>query len=223
MCGRFALHTILGELAEFTGLPPGNYGEFSARYNITPGVPIVNAQRRLGPPSLETYTWGFVPRWAKPEGTTRAPINARAEAIATNGMFRAAFREGRSIVPADGFYEWRREGTHKTPYFIRRRDGKPLLLAGIYDRWHAAPEPNHFTCAIITTGANDLMRPLHDRMPVILPRGGVDAWLDPAAPLKHALALLRPAPEELLEAFPVSTAVNRPGNEGAELVERARD
>lgn len=219
MCGRFTLHTPLPKIAEFIGLDYAQHGTMNPRYNIAPGQPIVNVSRRLGSPGFESYWWGLKPRWAKADFKP-APINARAETVASSGMFRAAFREHRSVIPADGFYEWRREGGQKRPYYIRRKDGAPLLFAGLYEEWGKGEE-QRTTCAIITGEPNDTVRPIHDRMPVILPRKAALLWMDPDLELEKAQALLRPAPADLLEVWPVTTAVNKPTNDGPELLGQA--
>lgn len=216
MCGRFTLHTPLPKVAEFVGLDYAQHGTLIPRYNIAPGQPIVNLSRRLGSPGFESYWWGLKPRWAT-ESFKAAPINARAESVATNNVFKAAFREHRSVIPADGFYEWRREGGQKRPYYIRRKDGAPLLFAGLYEVREIGEE-RRTTCAIITGEPNELVRPIHDRMPVILPRKAALLWLDPDLELDKAQALLRPAPADLLEAYPVSTAVNSPQNDSPDLL-----
>jgi putative SOS response-associated peptidase YedK len=144
-------------------------------------------------------------------------INARAETLSEKPAFRTALKRRRCLVPADGFYEWRKEpdGKTKTPMYVRRRDGEPFAFAGLWDVWHTPDGSVVPSCTVITTGPNELMAPIHDRMPVILP---------PAANEQAAAdmtSLLRPYPAEELEAYPVSRRVNSPRNEGAGLVERA--
>lgn len=217
MCGRFVRHTNAAELtrlvgALFQGADPG------PSYNIAPSQPILNARMREGQRVLEPLQWGLVPRWARDERKLH-PINARAETVASNGVFRGGFRDGRTLIPADGFYEWRRTETGKQPYFIARQDGRPLWFAGVADRWHG-PKGTLESCAIITTKANDRVKELHDRMPVILPESVWDQWLAPAAFDGDALtSLLQPCDPSLLTLYPVSRAVNSPANDSPGLIE----
>lgn len=217
MCGRFVRHTNAAELTRLVGalLPAPDPGP---SYNVAPSQAILNARERDGQRVLEPLQWGLVPRWAKDQRKLH-PINARAETVATNGVFRAAFRSGRTLIPADGFYEWRRTEAGKQPYYIARRDGQPMWFAGVADRWRG-PDGTLETCAIITTDANEAIRPLHNRMPVILPEAAWEPWLDAAAFDRDALeAMLRPCDPELLTLHPVTRAVNSPANDNAELLE----
>jgi putative SOS response-associated peptidase YedK len=164
--------------------------------------------------------WGFVPRWAKGDPGKR-PINARSESAAEKPLFRQAFREGRCLVPASGFFEWRKDGPVRQPYYFHRVDGAPLLFAGLQDRWEG-PEGAVETFAILTTRANGLMAPIHDRMPVILDPGAGHAWMDPSPGGAQALLeLLRPCPEELLACHPVDPRVGNPRVEGPDLIRPA--
>jgi putative SOS response-associated peptidase YedK len=142
--------------------------------------------------------------------------------VAGKPAFRAAFRKRRCLVPADGFYEWQKTGDGKQPWYVRDSGGEPMALAGLWELWDPPDggEPLA-SCTIITTGANELMRPLHDRMPVVLDEAGRAAWLDPAAEPQQLEALLAPAPDGILEAWPVSRRVNSPFNEDPSLVEPA--
>jgi putative SOS response-associated peptidase YedK len=154
--------------------------------------------------------WGLVPSWADDPAVGNRLINARAETVASKPSFRAAFRQRRCLVPADGFYEWQKQAGKKQPFYIHLRGGGPFAFAGLWERWQGADEPiESFT--IVTTEANELVRSLHERMPVILPREAYKHWLDPAyAKLEELQALLRPYPAEEMAAFPVSTRVNSP-------------
>lgn len=203
-----------------TGLPTQQLGSFVPRYNVAPSQPVVNVQQRLGTRSMEAYTWGFVPSWARGDKVPKPQINARAETVATSGMFRAAFAAQRSLIPADGFYEWQQVAGQKVPHYVHRKNGELMLFAGIFDR--PAGRTDGWTCAILTCPANELLARIHNgnpRMPVILTSAAVDAWLDPETPLEQLLQLLRPAPDSLLEARPVSSAVNRPQNDGPGLLD----
>ena len=216
MCGRFSIYATAQELADGTLCQRlAGYRE-ERRYNIAPGqwVIVVRPEARERVPVLAQ--WGLVPTWSKEPQAGPRPINARAEGIDTKPTFRGAFRHGRCLIPASGFYEWRTLGQRKQPFFIRPRGGEGLFVfAGLLSVW-AGPEGELVTCTIITTTPNELMAPLHHRMPVLLAREEQAAWLDPDN--RQALALLRPFPSEAMEAYPVSTAVSNPRNDGPELV-----
>jgi putative SOS response-associated peptidase YedK len=156
------------------------------------------------------------PRFTHREGPKLAPINARAETLATSPMFRDAFRRHRCLVIADGFYEWRKDGHRKTPFFIRLRSSRPFALAGIWSLRRSEVGSRSATCAIATCPANELVAKIHNRMPVILPVGARDRWLDPTADESELREMLVPIPAEELEAYPVSTIVNSPDNDSPE-------
>jgi putative SOS response-associated peptidase YedK len=177
-------------------------------------------------PVVRAFHWGLVPSWAKDVKIGSKMINARAETLAEKPAFKSLFRSKRVIVPMDGFYEWKVVPGQKTkqPYFIHRRDGEPLAVAGLWAAWRdktAGPDaPWLHSCTVITTSANATMAPVHDRMPVLLPPAVWQQWLDPDEHDLEALsALLVPAPDDLLVMHPVSTAVNNVRNKGAELIE----
>jgi len=193
---------------------------------------------------LSLVRWGLVPSWAKDLSMGDRMINARSESVASKPAFRRAFGKRRCIVPADAFYEWKKvgEGAHgapgrassgrrapRQPYCIRRRDGEPLAFAGLWEIWRDpaiddadAPDAWVRSCTIITTRANGVLAPIHDRMPVVLDEESWDEWLDPANHDLDALgALLVPAPDDWVEAYPVSTRVNSPRNNDADLVTQA--
>ncbi|HLH74195.1 MAG TPA: SOS response-associated peptidase [Chloroflexota bacterium] len=221
MCGRFVQKLSGEEIARlFAGdLLISGPGE---RYNVAPTQPVlvvVEHDRRV----VTTHRWGLIPSWAKDPKIGARMINARAETLAEKSAFRTVFRHQRCLVPSDAFYEWQRHGTSKTPYAIVRRDGRPMAFAGLWSSWHKPDSDERIlSCTIVTTKANELMAPLHDRMPAILPEDAWETWLDPAfqdiGPLQ---SLLRPYPSERLEAYPVSTRVNSVQNEGPELLARA--
>ena len=176
---------------------------------------------------LDRVRWGLVPSWAKDLSIGSRQINARAESVATKAAYKRAFVKRRAIVPADGFYEWQKlEGKkQKQPWFIRRRDGEPLAFAGLWEIWHDpaigddAPRLRTFT--IITTEANELLQPIHERMPVVLPEAEWDRWLDPSYQDVDALQqLLVPAPDDEFELWPVGKAVNKVDNNGPALLDR---
>ena len=160
--------------------------------------------------------WGLIPSWAKDEKFGARCINARAETVAEAPSFRAAFKARRCLIPADGFYEWQKVDEAKQPHRITMGNGGPFSFAGLWERWTKGPEPIE-TFTIVTGAPNELVRPIHDRMPVILDPADYDAWLearDPAIPS----ALLRPFPTERMRTYPVSTRVNSTRNDDPELV-----
>jgi putative SOS response-associated peptidase YedK len=217
MCGRYTLATAPEALARIFELddPP----ELPARYNIAPTqqVPAVRlvvdegsgaSRRRV----LRLLRWGLVPFWAKDPGIGARMINARAETVADKPAFRAAFRRRRCLVLADGFYEWQRVGRGaKQPFLIRLRDGGPFAFAGLWERWTGPEGEPLESCTLLTTQPNELVAPIHNRMPVILDPADYDAWLDPQLQDPAALRpLLRAFPAEKMIAHPVSQRVNNP-------------
>jgi putative SOS response-associated peptidase YedK len=232
MCGRYAFYTPMEAVVRLFRVSEVHAGEIAPRYNIAPTQesPIVRRSPYLDAPEpgeapreLALARWGLVPFWAKDVKIGNRQINARAETVAQKPAFRAAFRKRRCLVPADGFFEWQKTESGKQPWYIRRIGGRPLALAGLWELWDP-PEGGEplASYAIITTSGNEFMQPLHDRMPVVLTEAGQEAWLDPATPLPDLQALLAPAPEDYLEAWPVSRRVNSPFNEDPSLVAPAR-
>jgi putative SOS response-associated peptidase YedK len=216
MCGRFSLYATAQELADGTLCDRLAGFREERRYNIAPGQWVIVVRPEKGERISEAAQWGLVPTWAKAPAPGPRPINARAEGLETKPTFRGAFRHGRCLIPASGFYEWKTAGRAKQPFFIRPRGGEGILLfAGLLSTW-SGPEGELATCAIITTTPNDLMAEIHDRMPVILGPGDQAAWLDPVN--RQAAALLRPCPADGLEAYPVGPAVGNPKNDRPELI-----
>ncbi len=217
MCGRYTSTAAFDELALRFGITveSGSNEELTARFNVAPSqdVPIITAGAKGR--RLVIAKWGFRPSWGK--NSKLAPINARAESVATTMLFSAAVRDGRCLIPATGFYEWKPVPgqKRKQPYFVRLKGGAPFAFAGLWTPGHLAPP----TCTIITTHANELLVPIHSRMPVILDPDDEALWLDPRciAPIK-VLPCLRPFPSERMEAIPVSKLVSSPDNEGPELI-----
>ena len=220
MCGRYELHTHPAAIALVFGLahPPA----IGARYNIAPmqTIPIVR-QNAAGERELVQVRWGFVPRWSKDPSIGARMINARAETVAERPAFRNAFQRHRCLVPADGFYEWRKGPAGKQPMRIARADGQPFGMAGLYERWLSPEGEVLDTCTILTTQANAHLRAIHDRMPVIVPPDHYARWLDAANP--EVADLFVPAPEDALQAHPVSTRVNAVRNDDAALIDPVED
>jgi putative SOS response-associated peptidase YedK len=221
MCGRFTLTSPSTEVASFFGIddvPP-----LFARYNIAPMQPIATV--RLGADGrreLHEARWGLVPSWAKDPAKGGHAINARTETLAEKPSFRGLLNRRRCLVPADAWYEWRAEGGRKQPYAIRAKDGGLLAFAGLWDVWGGGGVEVLEKATVITTGANDLLRPLHERMPVILPPDAYAAWLDPKGhPFAEVVPLLRAYPDDRLTYFPVGTYVSNARNQGPGCLEPA--
>lgn len=216
MCARFTLHSPAELVARRFGLL--QIPQLDPRYNIAPSQLIaVIGTKAGGGRGLAMFRWGFVPHWAADTKGPR-PVNAKGETIADKPAFRDAFRERRCLVPADGFYEWRTTPEGKKPLFYRLRSGDMMALAGVWDVWRGDTE-KLFTCAIITTPSNELIEPIHDRMPAILPPEDWDRWLSPQEKDPTALLpFLKPYPATEMEAIPVSTVVNSSRHEGADCL-----
>ncbi|MBP7147152.1 MAG: SOS response-associated peptidase [Acidobacteria bacterium] len=214
MCGRFSLTTdpqVLAAAFGIADLPP-----LEGRYNIAPSQPVL-AIRRLAPAEGRTAAWlrwGLVPPGSPDAPGAAALINARSESASTKPAFRRAFRERRCAIPADSFYEWAK-GRRRVPYRIARRDGRPFAFAGLWERSEAPDGEPIESCTILTAAPNEVVRPLHDRMPAILADEHLEAWLDPALDDPARLQpLLRPYPAELVEAQPIDDWINDPRHEG---------
>jgi putative SOS response-associated peptidase YedK len=221
MCGRYTLTSpgeVVAEIFDLVDVP-----EVLPRYNLAPTqeAAVVRIPAPEAPRSLALLRWGLIPYWAKDPAIGNRMINARAESAAEKPAYRESFRRRRCLIPADGFYEWKHLGKLKQPHLIRRRDRLPFAFAGLWSIWRAPDRTASLeTFTILTTDPNDLMRGLHDRMPVILDRRDYAAWLDPANRDTAALqALLLPAPTEGWEALPVSTRVNSPANDTQDCIE----
>jgi putative SOS response-associated peptidase YedK len=224
MCGRYALYGPASRIREQFDLDGGF--DFGPRYNIAPTMKVLVVHPgQHGERLASTYRWGLIPSWAKDVTIGAKLINARGETVAEKPAFRAAFRRWRCIVPASGFYEWKpvQEGsrTIKQPYFIRPQDDGDLFgFAGLTERWVSPEGEEVLTCCIITTDANELMMPIHDRMPVILAPNDYGAWLDPGNPDVDGLrASLGPAAADGMIAYKVCRAVNSSRGDSPTFVE----
>lgn len=218
MCGRYTLTSApeairaLFRYAERPNFPP--------RFNVAPTQPIAVVRLVEGKRQFALVRWGLLPSWVKDPRAFTLLINARGESVNDKPAFRNAMKYRRCLIPADGFYEWQARGGRKQPFYIRARSGEPFAFAGLWETWMGPNGEELETAAIVTTVANTTLAPLHDRMPVIVPPEAYDIWLDGAAvDAVTASALIAPAPENLLEAFPVSTDVNRTANDNAKLIE----
>ncbi|MFZ5915305.1 MAG: SOS response-associated peptidase [Chloroflexota bacterium] len=219
MCGRFTLITPTAELAEQFTLPEAP--TLPPRYNIAPGQPVATVRQAPSGSGRELVMmqWGLVPSWARDLKIGSRMINARSETAAEKPAFRSAFRRRRCLVLADGFYEWQHREHGKQPFYIRLQDGRPFGLAGLWEYWEGA-EGALESCTILTTTPNDLMRPLHDRMPVILSPEHHDLWLDAAVQQTERLQpLLAPYSSQNMTAYPIGAWVNKPANEGPRCIE----
>jgi putative SOS response-associated peptidase YedK len=224
MCGRFVSASPPDELARYFAVDRVAESVFEPRYNVAPTSDVQAVFEKDHERRLDVFHWGLVPFWAKDASIANRTINARAETLAGSNVFKGAFERRRCIVPADGFYEWRKVPGQrkKQPVYIRRRDGEPLAMAGLWEVWRGPDKDGDplFSCTIVTGEPNDLVAPVHDRMPVILPVQAWEEWLDRDNREVAALgALLLPLPSELLEMYAVSTDVNSADNEGPQLIE----
>jgi putative SOS response-associated peptidase YedK len=216
MCGRYLLTSPLESVQALFEV--GERPNLGARYNIAPTqeVPIVRRTRDGAGRELALVRWGLIPHWAKDEKAGNRMINARAEGIRNKPAFRDAFLRRRCLVPADGFYEWKKIGRTRQPWLIRRRGGGLLAFAGLWEVWRDPHGQSRHSCTIVTGPANELVADLHDRMPVILAPDDIGRWLE--ADPDEAGALLRPCPAAWLECFPVSRRVGSPANDDADLI-----
>jgi putative SOS response-associated peptidase YedK len=238
MCGRVVQARPLEELAELYAAPADDIARATLRprYNVAPTDPIaVVVEDPAGQRRLTAHRWGLIPpapTQARDDTATRGSttrkrdstplINARAETIATNALFRAAFRHRRCLVPVDGFYEWQATADGRQPYFIHAVGGAPLALAGIWLPWRSGPDGLVGSCSIVTSTPDEVVGRLHDRMPVSLPRSAWDRWLAVETPADEAFAILSGVPRsEPLDAYPVVRLVNSVRNDGPELLARA--
>lgn len=213
MCGRYTLTMTPEELKRlFRYVETPN---FPPRYNIAPTQPIAIVRTgNDGVRHFQLVRWGLIPSWVKDPASFSLLLNARSETAAEKPAFRGAIRHRRCLVPASGFYEWRRQGASKQAFFIRPRDGGAVGFAGVWESWMGADGSEMDTAAILTTGPNRLMDGIHDRMPVVIAEADWDRWLDNAGQRPQDVAdLLRPAPDELFEAIPVSDRVNAVRND----------
>ena len=220
MCGRYTLTTPVEKLAEEFGFDDSSV-ELPPSYNVAPTQGVAAVLEEDGRRRLEVLRWGLIPPWANDPQIGSRMINARAETAPEKPSFRRAFRERRCLIPADGFYEWKRMNGGKQPYYIHMREGRPFAFAGLWESWKDDGGPEIRSCTILTTKPNTLAGEIHDRMPVILPTGAYDVWLDPEADRDELYGLLAPYPEDEMDAYPVSRFVNSPSNNDPRCIEPA--
>lgn len=222
MCGRYSQAAGIDSLSARFGLEPPDF-PLSPRYNIAPtqNAPVVVLEDRR---RLRLMRWGLIPRWAKDPAIDSRMINARAETLREKPSFKTPFERGRCLVLTDGFFEWKKEAASrlKTPMLIRLKGAKPFAFAGIFDRWRGPEAKEIVSYAVITTSANDAIKPIHDRMPVILRQEDEEVWLDPKTSLERAERLLAPYPATEIESHPVSTLVNSPSHDSPDCLKPAQ-
>lgn len=217
MCGRYNLITDARALVDFFSLD--NSLEIHSRYNIAPSQDIPVIRQSPSGRTVSLLRWGLIPHWAKEEKIGYRMINARAETVAEKPSFRTAFRRRRCLVPATGFYEWQAVAGGKQPYNIRMEDGSLFAFAGLWEQWRSGDSRLVESCTVIVTDANELIRPVHDRMPVILDPANYATWLNPDIHDPELLQrLLEAYPAEGMQLYPVSKRVGSPANDDPELV-----
>jgi putative SOS response-associated peptidase YedK len=218
MCGRFTLTSPPEAVARLFGYR--DRPEFPPRYNIAPTQPVATVRHEHGQRRFALVRWGLIPGWVKDPASFTLLVNARAETAADKPSFRAAMRHHRCLVPMDGFYEWRRTGSHKQPFFIRPAGGGLMAVAGLWDTWSDPSGGEIDTGALLTVPANRAMMAVHDRMPAILFEQDFAAWLDTGqVRAEEARRMLRPVADDYLEFIPVSARVNAAAQDDPGLTE----
>lgn len=219
MCGRYAIISApeaIRALFRYQEQP-----KFPPRYNVAPTQPIPIVRLAQGRRQFALVRWGLLPSWVKNPKAFTLVINARGESVLDKPAFKNAMTYRRCLIPADGFYEWKASGGRKQPYFVRLKSGAPMAFAGLWESWTGPNGEELETAAIVTTKANHTLEHMHDRMPVVVPPDAFDLWLNCGeVDATTAAALIAPAPDDALKAYPVSTEVNRVANDNANLLER---
>lgn len=239
MCGRYVLKTSTPELARIFGVEAGASGSDSAwldaatgelsditSFNVAPTQMVMTCRSDdHGQRNLLPMRWGLVPSWSKDDKSAARMINARSETVSQRPAFRSALERRRCLVPASGFFEWKREGKHRLPYYFSLRTGEPFAFAGLWEVWRRPDRDDPLiSCTILTTEANSLVGPVHGRMPVILQPDSFEAWLDvKAQPPSAILPLTRPLAAREMQAYPVSTLVNNARNNEPRCIEPLAD
>lgn len=228
MCGTFVYvyiggyrHRLMAGGVEAAGIGEliARRPDLGSRYNIRPTQDVVIIVNEDGRPVARPMRWGLIPSWTRPGRLPRNTFNARDDRLASSGMWRGPFKRSRGVVPATGFFEWKKTDGSKQPMYITPKDDRGFLFAAVYDSWINEHGETVDSCAIVTTAANDFMSAIHDRMPAILDEETVALWLDPTTTEAENLQpVLVPSPGGLLQAHPVSTRVNSYKNDDAELI-----
>jgi putative SOS response-associated peptidase YedK len=218
MCGRYtvtATPEVLRALFGYTEQP-----NFPPRFNVAPTQPIAVVRLMNGKRQFALVRWGLLPSWVKDPKAFSLLINARGETVNDKPAYKAAMKRRRCLIPADGFYEWKALGSRKQPYYVRAKSREPFAFAGLWETWTGPNGEELETAVIVTTDANQTLAPIYDRMPMIVPPEQFDLWLGgPDEDTTAATALIHPAPDDLLEAYPVSPDVNRVANDNPRLIE----
>ncbi|WP_349409492.1 SOS response-associated peptidase [Pseudalkalibacillus sp. SCS-8] len=220
MCGRFTLTAEIDLLMDWFEIDEwASDLEFQPRYNIAPSQDILAIVGYEGKRRAGFLKWGLVPFWAKDPSIGNKMINARAETVPEKPSFKHAFQKRRCIIPADGFYEWKKEGKQKQPKYIRMKDAQPFGLAGLWEKWKNENGNTIHTCTILTTEPNELMEDIHNRMPVILQKEDYSKWLEWEGEQDVLKDMMKPFDPAVMEAYDVSTIVNSPKNDTPECIE----
>lgn len=214
MCGRFTTPEQEIVMRHFS---LGHLKDYQRRYNIAPtqNIPAVKAKGKLS-----YLKWGLIPSWAKDPSIGSKMINARSETILEKPSFRNAFKKRRCLIISGGFYEWTQQESKKQPFFIHLKHDPAFAFAGIWEMWKSPEGEVIETASVLTTESNDLLKPIHHRMPVILSQSHYDQWLSSEAQESDLMSLLRPFESDLMDIYPVSTLVNKPSNDDPKCLER---
>ena len=233
MCGAFVYvyvggvrYQLMGSGVERAGIAEliASRPDPGSRFNIRPTQDVVTIVNEDGRPVAKPMRWGLIPNWAKADKLPRSTFNARDDRLAESGMWRGPFSRSRAVVPANGFFEWKKTDGSKQPMYITPKDGEILSFAAVYDSWINEHGETVDSCAIVTTAANDFMSSIHDRMPAILDEETIALWLDPATTDSTSLQpILMPASNDILQAIPVSKRVNSYKNDDKELLREFLD
>jgi len=217
MCGRYTLRSSIEKLAEALEVASIKT-DVRARYNIAPTQKVAAVRVNENSREFINLKWGLVPGWAKEPEMGARLINARSETVTEKPSFRDAFRHRRCLIPCDGFFEWRREGTRKQPFYFRMKDEQPFAFAGLWEHWEGDGEVIE-SCTILTTNANQVLAPVHDRMPVIVAPQDYELWLDTKTITPNKLTpLLRPYAATKMTSHLVGLGVNNPRSDSADLI-----
>jgi putative SOS response-associated peptidase YedK len=220
MCGRFTLTTPAARLAR--ALKLSSVPDFVPRFNIAP-TQMVLTVRSTDQDQIEVLflRWGLIPAWAKDEKIGNQLLNARMETVTSKPAYRSAFKKRRCLIPADGFYEWQKAGKKKQPYWFHRPDRSPFFFAGLWEHCDLSPEKSLETCTLLTTSANETVKPMHERMPLVVVDEQAEQWLDPKVADADWLQKLAPCPADFFVATAVTDRVNSPKHEDASCIEPA--